>query len=120
MICSNIFAVMNTYNKKRGEARIERLKYKQKCLSMIETLIKVSPVDLGGAPLTSAKRMEFLFVSVNRNPKKRLSKLRLIFMGKFSNGDHKYIQTMLDWSEQAHRISYQISKPYFNHEREQN
>jgi uncharacterized protein (DUF111 family) len=92
---------------KKQKERIENQIVCEKLLDQIKR-----GADLGKAPLTAAKMLDFLFLSVIPDKRTREQKLRLLFRAKFTFGDDVYLRIIVDYQKNAARISRKITEKY--------
>ncbi len=98
--------------KEKANERIEKLKYQEKCRKLLEKIYEVSPIDLGKAPLTAAKKLDFLFIAIFPDEEKRETKIRLLFLGKFAAGDDIYLRLIYENMRNLANLSHQLTEKY--------
>lgn len=96
---------------KKG-TREETLAYQQGCHKMLKAINENENIDLGTHAMTSAKMLDFLFLTVIPDKKERRSKLRQIFRGRLAMGDDLYLRIAWDYVQNAQKISKQLTKKY--------
>lgn len=105
--------VKQTENARAAKAakRLEKLAYQQKCLQVLKQ-IEATGFDFGSQPLTAAKKLDFLFLTIIPDAKRRSTKIRLMFQGYFHWNDDIYLRLILDYCKNRERIAKSLTKAY--------
>lgn len=96
----------------QSESRKIYLAYQARCRKMLAHILSNKNIDLGKHPHTTAKMLDFLFISVIEDQEKRRSKLRQIFRGKIAIGDDLYLRIAWDYVRNAPQTSRNLTKKY--------
>lgn len=103
---------LNRAKYERIEKRKRVLEYQEACVKMLKEINNNGKIDLGTHALTSAKMLEFLFLTVIPDQVERRSKLRQIFRGKLWKGDDLYLRIAYDYVKNAEQISRKLTAKY--------
>lgn len=91
--------------------RLEKLAYQQKCLQVLKQ-IEATGFDFGSQPLTAAKKLDFLFLTIIPEKRSRERKIRWLFQGYFHWNDDLYLRIILDYCKNRERIAKTLTKAY--------
>ena len=96
----------------KKNTRVDRLRYEASCAKILEKILKHKDWPLDCTPFTATKKLEWLFIEVIPNPNERANKIRLLFQGKFAQGDDVYLRMIWEAQSRRKELATKITSKY--------
>lgn len=100
------------------QKREDRLRYEASCAALLQKIVEYKKWPMKGTSFTNTKKLEWLLINVIPDQTQRENKIRLLFMGKFADGDDVYLRMIAEGQRSAAKFAAQVTEKYMGEVKE--